>query len=154
MELLSLKSTNLKLQKKMTLAEVELPETSTPFTPPSWFEKKLPVTPAITQPLNIFEMKNYILLLLSCCSFTLQAQYQINADRLEQSLKKLQQFGNNAAGGNDRIAYSQHELDARAYLISRMEKRTSSAGRCRWKYFCCAPRNKSQSPYYCLWIIY
>ena len=67
-------------------------------------------------------MKNYILLLLSCCCFTLQAQYQINADRLEQSLKKLQQFGNNAAGGNDRIAYSQHELDARAYLIARMEK--------------------------------
>ena len=27
--------------KKMTLAEVELPETSTPFTPPSWFGKEV-----------------------------------------------------------------------------------------------------------------
>ena len=27
--------------KKMTLAEVELPETSTPFTPPSWFGEEV-----------------------------------------------------------------------------------------------------------------
>ena len=67
-------------------------------------------------------MKNYFLILLSCSFFSLHGQYTINAKRLQTTLEQLQQFGQNSEGGNDRIAYSQHELDARSYLIQRMKK--------------------------------
>ena len=48
------------------------------------------------------------------------AQYQINTERVNQNLETLKTFGINDEGGNDRVAYSDHELDARAYVIKRL----------------------------------
>ncbi len=41
---------------------------------------------------------------------------KVNQDRLHSSLMKLSTFGKNAAGGSDRVAYSQHDVDARVYV--------------------------------------
>lgn len=41
---------------------------------------------------------------------------KINQDRLQSSLMKLSTFGKNAAGGSDRVAFSQHDIDARVYV--------------------------------------
>ena len=41
---------------------------------------------------------------------------QINAERLEAQLQKLSTFGMNSKGGNDRVAFSDYDLAARAYL--------------------------------------
>jgi len=58
-----------------------------------------------------------LLFFFSICS----AQYQINAERVNQNLETLKTFGINDEGGNDRVAYSDHELDARAYVIKRLK---------------------------------
>lgn len=41
---------------------------------------------------------------------------KVNQDRLYSSLMKLATFGKNAAGGSDRVAFSQHDIDARVYV--------------------------------------
>ena len=40
----------------------------------------------------------------------------INADRLTTQLKKLSNFGMNEKGGNDRVAFSDYDIQARSYL--------------------------------------
>ena len=64
---------------------------------------------------------------------TSSAQYQINAERVNDNLETLRTFGINDEGGNDRVAYSDYELDARAYVIKRLndlgvEVRIDAAG--------------------------
>lgn len=60
--------------------------------------------------------------------FTMQLSYaqipslKINSDRLHESILHLASFGKNQAGGSDRIAYSQHNVDAHAYVKELMEK--------------------------------
>ena len=41
---------------------------------------------------------------------------KVNAQRLDKQLQKLSTFGMNPAGGNDRVAFSDYDLQARAYL--------------------------------------
>lgn len=48
------------------------------------------------------------------------AQYQINAERVNNNLEILKTFGINEEGGNNRVAFSDHELDARKYILKRL----------------------------------
>lgn len=41
---------------------------------------------------------------------------KVNAERLEMQMQKLSTFGKNSKGGNDRVAFSDYDLAARAYL--------------------------------------
>ena len=41
---------------------------------------------------------------------------QVNANRLTTQLKKLSTFGMNEKGGNDRLAFSDYDIQARIYL--------------------------------------
>ncbi|OOG69649.1 Zn-dependent hydrolase [Algoriphagus sp. A40] len=45
----------------------------------------------------------------------------IDSERLHQSLIKLSTFGKNAAGGTDRVAYSQYDIEAREYIKGLMK---------------------------------
>ena len=44
-----------------------------------------------------------------------------SADRMEERIKALSQFGKNGDGGVDRVAYSEADLQGRAYIISELE---------------------------------
>lgn len=44
-----------------------------------------------------------------------------SADRMEMRIKALSQFGKNADGGVDRVAYSDADLQGRAYIISELK---------------------------------
>lgn len=44
-----------------------------------------------------------------------------SAERMEARIKALGQFGKNADGGVDRVAYSEADLQGRAYIISELE---------------------------------
>ena len=46
---------------------------------------------------------------------------RVNSDRLDAQLKKLSTYGMNAQGGNDRVAFSDHEINARTFLASYLE---------------------------------
>src|SRR6056300_1384049 len=48
--------------------------------------------------------------------WTQETTLKIDSERLELQLKRLSLFGINEAGGNDRVAYSDHDIDARAHL--------------------------------------
>lgn len=62
-------------------------------------------------------------ILLFCLTDLAFAQnISVNSNRLHESLMKLSTFGKNAAGGTDRIAYSQYDLEAREYVKSLMEE--------------------------------
>lgn len=47
---------------------------------------------------------------------------QINPDRLHENLMTLATFGKNAQGGSDRVAFSIHDIEARKFVKSLMEK--------------------------------
>lgn len=59
--------------------------------------------------------------LFSVCCFAQTLQVQVNQNRLEAQLKKLSTFGMNDQGGNDRIAFSDYDIQARVHLTTYME---------------------------------
>lgn len=46
---------------------------------------------------------------------------QVNQERLSTSLAKLANYGKNATGGSDRVAFSKHDVDARIYVKELMQ---------------------------------
>ena len=60
-------------------------------------------------------------LLFSVSCFAQTLQVEVNQNRLETQLKKLSTFGMNDQGGNDRIAFSDYDIQARAHLTAYME---------------------------------
>ena len=50
------------------------------------------------------------------------ADLQADPDRMEQRIKALSEFGANADGGVDRIAYSEADLAGRAYILNLMRE--------------------------------
>ena len=50
-----------------------------------------------------------------------QNNLRVNSDRLEANLKKLSTFGMNEKGGNDRVAFSDYDIAARAHLTRYLE---------------------------------
>lgn len=70
-------------------------------------------------------MKNLILIsafLLFYQSLIFAQTPQVNADRLHGNLMTLATFGKNAQGGSDRVAFSIHDIEARKFVKSLMEK--------------------------------
>ena len=65
-------------------------------------------------------MKKYlplIFILTFSLGLNLTAQnFGVNPDRLHESLMKLATYGKNAAGGSDRVAFSEHDWEARVYV--------------------------------------
>ena len=63
-------------------------------------------------------------LVLTCTISVAAAQSDVRVDgvRLNKMLEDLKQFGVNADGGSDRIAYSQHNRDALVFLMAAMEE--------------------------------
>lgn len=55
----------------------------------------------------------------SICGFS--QNISVNSDRLHESLMKLSTYGKNAAGGSDRQAYTQYDIEARDYVKTLME---------------------------------
>src|SRR6056300_401579 len=73
-----------------------------------------------------FLLKSPFILLCICflgLQFSLaQNSLRVNSDRLEANLKKLSTFGMNEKGGNDRVAFSDYDIAARAHLTRYLEK--------------------------------
>lgn len=68
-------------------------------------------------------MKKPLLALLFFTSLlSAQDPVAINPDRVNANLQALKQFGINEQKGNDRIAYSDYELEARSFLIQKLKK--------------------------------
>src|SRR6056300_168940 len=72
-----------------------------------------------------FLLKSPFILLCICflgLQFSLaQNSLRVNSDRLEANLKKLSTFGMNEKGGNDRVAFSDYDIAARAHLTRYLE---------------------------------
>jgi beta-ureidopropionase / N-carbamoyl-L-amino-acid hydrolase len=64
----------------------------------------------------------FIFLAFSIFSLTNTSIAQVNQERLSSSLSKLATYGKNAAGGSDRVAYSDHDVEARVYVKELMRK--------------------------------
>ena len=65
-------------------------------------------------------MGKYIVIFFSLLVSSLFAQkpnFTVSKDRLLKNLKKLSEFGINNNNGNDRVAYSDYDIQAREYLI-------------------------------------
>jgi beta-ureidopropionase / N-carbamoyl-L-amino-acid hydrolase len=72
-----------------------------------------------------YQMKKLVLIpviFLLIQFLTLAQTPQINADRLHENLMTLATYGKNAQGGSDRVAFSSHDIEARRYMKSLMEK--------------------------------
>lgn len=64
-------------------------------------------------------MKKIILPFLFLVTFGMtraQSDLKVNQERLSNSIQQLASYGKNQAGGSDRVAYSKHDIDARAYV--------------------------------------
>ena len=67
-------------------------------------------------------MKNILLLLLFFVSSNLSGQnYKVDKSRIETNFYNLKKFGNNANEGNDRVAYSNFDIQARIYLKDKLK---------------------------------
>ena len=78
--------------------------------------------------IRTIRFKNLLVELLAVLSlaFTMPAiaetSLEASAARMESRIKALSQFGRNADGGVDRVAYSEADLAGRAYIIEEMKK--------------------------------
>ena len=69
-------------------------------------------------------MKKYITIffsLLVSSLFSQKPNYTVSKERLLKNLKKLSEFGINKNNGNDRVAYSDYDVQAREYLKEYMK---------------------------------
>ncbi|EAZ79417.1 Zn-dependent hydrolase [Algoriphagus machipongonensis] len=62
-----------------------------------------------------------LLFIASISTSAAQSKLQVNANRLNSSIQKLATFGKNEAGGSDRIAFSEYDIEGRAYVMELME---------------------------------
>ncbi|AMQ55837.1 Zn-dependent hydrolase [Algoriphagus sanaruensis] len=69
-------------------------------------------------------MKTSLAFLLWIFTWTLSfgQTFQVNPDRLHENLMTLATYGKNEMGGSDRVAYSKHDIAARTFVKSLMEK--------------------------------
>ena len=64
-------------------------------------------------------MRKYIIIFFSFFVSSLFCQkpnYTVSKERLLKNLKKLSEFGINNNNGNDRLAYSDYDIQAREYI--------------------------------------
>lgn len=62
------------------------------------------------------------MLLVPAMPAVAETSLETSAARMESRIEALSQFGRNADGGVDRVAYSDADLAGRAYIIDQMEK--------------------------------
>ena len=63
----------------------------------------------------------FLLAFLSCsCVGAADGDLRVDGERLNATMARMKTFGGNAEGGSDRIAFSQHNVDALGYLAELM----------------------------------
>ena len=70
-------------------------------------------------------MRKYITIffsLLVSSLFSQKPNYTVSKERLLKNLKKLSVFGINKNNGNDRVAYSDYDVQAREYLKEKLKQ--------------------------------
>src|SRR5690606_39004976 len=79
--------------------------------------------------MNLNKCQQVILstLLLLCFWFTASSQipaslYKVNEERLNEHIQELAKFGKGLDGGTRRVAYSEADIQGRAYIIELMKK--------------------------------
>ena len=69
-------------------------------------------------------MRKYIIIFFSffvSSLFCQESNYTVSKERLLKNLKKLSEFGMNKNNGNDRVAYSDYDVQARKYIKEYMK---------------------------------
>ena len=64
----------------------------------------------------------FLFFLPALCFAQLAPKLRVNSDRLNNSLKELSAFGKNDQGGSDRVAFSDYDIEARAYIQKLMKE--------------------------------
>ena len=64
----------------------------------------------------------FLFFLPAFCFAQLAPNLRVNSDRLNNSLKELSAFGKNDQGGSDRVAFSEYDIEARAYIQKLMKE--------------------------------
>ena len=64
-------------------------------------------------------MKKYLLIYILTINFLTAQNYEVDKDRIIDLFENLKQLGTNENGGNDRIAYSDYDIEARKYLSNK-----------------------------------
>ena len=67
-------------------------------------------------------MKKFLLIYILSCSFIFSQDYTVEKDRIIDLFENLKKFGVNENQGNDRVAYSDFEIQAREYISKKLEK--------------------------------
>ena len=67
-------------------------------------------------------MKKFLLIYILSCSFIFSQDYRVEKDRIIDLFENLKKFGVNENQGNDRVAYSDFEIQAREYISKKLEK--------------------------------
>ena len=67
-------------------------------------------------------MKNLLLIFALSCSIVYPQDYKVEKDRIIDLFENLKKFGVNENQGNDRVAYSDYEIQARDYISKKLEK--------------------------------
>ena len=100
-------------------------------------------------------MRKTLIALLTLVTFTGYGQrIKINTERLSENWRILQSFGfNEATQGNERIAFSDYNLDA----VNMIDEKLTALGmqrknRCRRKFNCYTRWKKQPTPSNCLWV--
>ena len=67
-------------------------------------------------------MKKFLLVYILCFSSVFSQEYRVEKDRIIDLFENLKKFGVNENQGNDRVAYSDFEIQARDYISKKLEK--------------------------------
>ena len=67
-------------------------------------------------------MKNLLFIFTLSCSLLYSQDYRVEKDRIIDLFENLKKFGVNENQGNDRVAYSDFEIQARDYISKKLEK--------------------------------
>ena len=67
-------------------------------------------------------MKKFLLIYILGCSSIFSQDYRVEKDRIIDLFENLKKFGVNENQGNDRVAYSDFEIQARDYISKKLEK--------------------------------
>ena len=67
-------------------------------------------------------MKKYLLIYLLTINFLAAQNYEVDKDRIIDLFENLKKFGVNENQGNDRVAFSDFDINAREYISEKLEK--------------------------------
>ena len=67
-------------------------------------------------------MKKLLFIFALSCSITYSQDYKVDKDRIIDLFENLKKFGVNENQGNDRVAYSDFEIQARDYISNKLKK--------------------------------